>query len=190
MIIPYALIPKPKSFEHWSKTTRMIHLTPFNSSKGLELFQFRMRSEQGGALNQLRLFILGCSASEVWLTDWPINTSLAWRLFGLCAEMPKGLIVLHGKLMKLSYGPGQKSFGRWCNIRNYLRRLDALIKWGHLLQSTSQFSLLPTFKMLYSEKFWIHLSNVVFEVGEGLGMCDLTKKKKKTNLSQVFCPWL
>ena len=100
--------------------------------------------------------------------------------------MPKGLIVLHGKLMKLSYGPGQKSFGRWCNIRNYLRRLDALIKWGHLLQSTSQFSLLPTFKMLYSEKFWIHLSNVVFEVGEGLGMCDLTKKKKRQICPKSF----
>lgn len=90
--------------------------------------------------------------------------------------------------MKLSYGPGQKFI--WTMMQysqlSWHGLLDALIKQDHLLQSTSQFSLLPTFKMLYSEIFWIHSSNVVFEVGEGLGMCDLTKKN--TNLSQVFCP--
>lgn len=94
--------------------------------------------------------------------------------------LPKGLIVLHRKLMELSYVPGQKSFGRWCNIRNYLRLLDALIKQGHLLQNTSQFSLLPTFKMLYSEKFWIHSG------GGGVGHVWFDKKNKRQICPRSF----
>ena len=69
-----------------------------------------MRSEQGGALNQLRLFIRGCSANEVSLSDQSIHRCMA--IIGLCAEMPKGLIFVYRKLMKLSYSPGQKSLGR------------------------------------------------------------------------------
>ena len=66
-----------------------------------------------------------------------------------------------------------------------------LLKQCSVFEILLQFSLPPPYtKLKLGKKFWIHASNIVCGVREGVGPVWIGKCPRNAKVSQDFCPWL
>ena len=88
-----------------------------------------------------------------------------------------------------SYNPRQKSLGQYFNIHIFLSFLGSLLKQWILFEILLQFSLPPPlYKIETRKKFWIHASNIVCGVREGVGPVWIGKHPRNAKVSQDLCP--
>ena len=81
-----------------------------------------------------------------------------------------------------SYNPGQKSLGQYFNIHIFLSFLGSLLKQFIIFEIFSQFSLPPPYtKLKLGKKFWIHSSNIVCGVREGVGPVSILENAPETH---------
>ena len=85
------------------------------------------------------------------------------------------------------YNPGQTFLGKDCNIHIFLSFVGSVLKQCNLFGIFLQFSLPPPYTKLKlgKKKFWIHASNIVCRVREGLDLFEFenapeTQKCPKT----------
>ena len=95
--------------------------------------------------------------------------------------------------LRLSYNPGQKSLGHYCNIHIFLSFLGSLIKQCILFGIFLQFSLPPPFTMLKLGKKSGYTRPTLFVGwGEGLDLCELANAPEMQKCPKTFvddCRW-
>ena len=90
-------------------------------------------------------------------------------------------------ILKQNYNSGQKSLGQNCNIHIFLSFPASLLKQCILFKIFVAVLLPPTlYKVKTRKKFWIHVSNIVCGVREGVGPVWI----RKCPTMQIKCPIL
>ena len=89
--------------------------------------------------------------------------------------------------MVLSYNPGQKSLGQYCNIHMFLSFLGSLLKHCILFKIFLQFSLPPTYTKLKLGKNSGYTRPTLFVGwGEGLHLCELENAPEMQKCPKTF----